>query len=72
MINPFDRKAKTAPSSYPRLLFHGIRTAQLVSSLIVGAIMAFFIWHLTHDHWSTPWTFIWVRPAAVSRQQSLR
>ena len=61
MYNPFDRRAKTAPSHYPRVVFHGLRTAQLVASLIVGGIMSFFIWHLTHDKWSTPWTFIWVR-----------
>jgi hypothetical protein len=24
--------------------------------------MSFFIWHLTHDHWKTPWTFILVSP----------
>ncbi len=60
MYNPFDRSAKMAPSHYPRLVFHGLRTFQLVSSVIVGGIMSFFIWHLTHDHWSTPWTFIWV------------
>ena len=60
MLNPFDRRAKTAPSHYPRIPFHGIRCAQLISSLIVGAIMSFFIWHLVHDKWSTPWTFIWV------------
>jgi len=51
-------RAKTAPSHYPRIPFHLLRFAQLVSSLIVGAIMLFFIWHLTHDHWSTPWTFV--------------
>ncbi|KAF7196541.1 hypothetical protein HII31_02269 [Pseudocercospora fuligena] len=65
MLNPFDRRAKTAPSSYPRVVFHGIRTAQLLSSLIVGAIMSYFIWHLTHDHWATPWTFIWLTSASL-------
>ncbi|KAK1808602.1 hypothetical protein LTR12_017050 [Friedmanniomyces endolithicus] len=54
-----------APSHYPRLVFHGLRTFQLVSSVIVGGIMSFFIWHLTHDHWSTPWTFIWLTSASL-------
>ena len=61
MFNPFDRSAKTAPSHYPRLPFHAIRSIQLLSSIVVGGIMCYFIWHLTHDHWATPWTFIWVR-----------
>ncbi|KAK0783893.1 hypothetical protein LTS16_002800 [Friedmanniomyces endolithicus] len=65
MYNPFDRSAKMAPSHYPRLVFHGLRTFQLVSSVIVGGIMSFFIWHLTHDHWSTPWTFIWLTSASL-------
>ena len=66
MVFGRDGRAKTAPSHYPRLLFHLIRTFQLVSSLIVGAIMCFFVWHLTHDHWNTPWTFIWVRDAYLA------
>ena len=61
MFRPFDRSARTAPSQYPRIPFHTFRGFQLLSSLIVGGIMCFFIWHLTHDHWPTPWTFIWVR-----------
>ncbi|KAH9828450.1 hypothetical protein Tdes44962_MAKER02368 [Teratosphaeria destructans] len=61
----FDRRAKTAPSSYPRVPFHVLRTFQLIASLIVGAIMCFFIWHLTHDHWNTPWTFIWLTSASL-------
>ncbi|EME88268.1 uncharacterized protein MYCFIDRAFT_62733 [Pseudocercospora fijiensis CIRAD86] len=36
MFNPFVRRAKTAPSSYPRVVFHAIRTAQLLSSLVEG------------------------------------
>jgi hypothetical protein len=24
--------------------------------------MSFFMYHLTHDHWKTPWTFILVNP----------
>lgn len=63
MLKLFDRRAKTAPSHYPRILFHGLRTAQLLASLIVGGIMCYFIYHLTHDKttYQTPWTFKWVR-----------
>lgn len=59
---PFHRRAKTAPSHYPRVPFHLLRFCQLLASLIVGGIMSFFMWHLTHDHWQTPWTFILVCP----------
>lgn len=60
-------RTRTPPSQYAghRVLFHAVRTAQLVSSLVVGSIMSFFIWHLTHDHWHTPWTFIVVRSLAL-------
>lgn len=61
MFRAFDPRAKTAPSHYPRVVFHTVRFFQLLSSLVVGGIMCFFIWHLTHDDWATPWTFIWVR-----------
>ncbi|KAK5133869.1 hypothetical protein LTR08_007200 [Meristemomyces frigidus] len=71
MINPFDRSARTAPSSYPRVPFHGVRALQLLSSLVVGGIMCFFIWHLTHDHWNTPWTFIWLTAASLFSVASL-
>ncbi|KAK4540749.1 hypothetical protein LTR36_008964 [Oleoguttula mirabilis] len=33
--------------------------------------MSFFIWHLTHDHWSTPWTFIWLTAASLFSVASL-
>jgi hypothetical protein len=51
---------KVAPSKYPKLLFHGLRSAQMLASLVVGAIMFYFIYHLNHDHRNTPWTFIFV------------
>ncbi|KAF2726184.1 hypothetical protein K431DRAFT_280211 [Polychaeton citri CBS 116435] len=65
MFNPFSRSAKVAPSHYPRVAFHGLRFLQLISSLVVGAIMAFFTYHLTHDHWSTPWTFMFLFAASL-------
>jgi hypothetical protein len=60
MFQPFHRRAKTAPSHYPRVPFHLLRFFQLLASLVVGGIMSFFMWHLTHDHWQTPWTFVLV------------
>lgn len=60
MFQLFNRRAKTAPSHYPRVPFHLLRFCQLLASLVVGGIMSFFMWHLTHDHWKTPWTFILV------------
>ncbi|PPJ53650.1 hypothetical protein CBER1_00799 [Cercospora berteroae] len=64
-FHAFDRRAKTAPSSYPRVVFHGIRSAQLLASLVVGGIMMYFIYQLTHDKWNTPWTFIWLSAASL-------
>ena len=61
MAKFFDRTAKTAPSQYPKLLFHGVRCFQLLASVIVGGITAYFVWHLTNDDQKVPWTFIWVR-----------
>lgn len=58
MVQLFQRRAKTAPSNYPRVPFHLLRFVQLLASLIVGGIMSFFMYHLTHDKWQTPWTFI--------------
>lgn len=57
---PSFSRTRTAPSGYSkwRTTFHILRTAQLLSSLIVGAIMLYFIYQLTHDHWATPWTFL--------------
>ena len=34
------------PSPYPRFLFHGLRSAQLISAIIVSGIMAYFIHYL--------------------------
>ncbi|KAF2452904.1 hypothetical protein BDY21DRAFT_328532 [Lineolata rhizophorae] len=52
------RRTRTAPSSYPRIPFHGLRVAQFLASAVVGAVMCYFIWHLKHEGWSVPWTFI--------------
>lgn len=70
MFQPFHRRAKTAPSHYPRVPFHLLRFFQLLASLIVGGIMSFFMWHLTHDHWQTPWTFVLVILALTDTKKS--
>lgn len=49
---------KVKPTHYPFVPFHLLRSAQLVSALIVASIMFYFLWHLTHDHYRLPWTFI--------------
>ena len=49
---------RTPPSHYPPLAFHLIRTFSLVSSLIVSGILLYFCYHLRHDHYKIPWTFL--------------
>ena len=61
-----DRGAKTAPSQYPRIPFHLFRTFQLIASLIVAGIMAYFTYHLRHDNYDEPWTFIWLLSASLA------
>ncbi|KAF4629671.1 hypothetical protein G7Y89_g8472 [Cudoniella acicularis] len=46
------------PSEYPRIPFHGLRTAQLISSITVAGIMSYFMYYLHLEHFSIPWTFI--------------
>ncbi|QIX01416.1 hypothetical protein AMS68_006933 [Peltaster fructicola] len=66
-------RARTAPSQYPRLPFHGLRVTQLVSSIIVGSIMIYFINALVHEHPSdrptqtfpVPWTFIFLLASSI-------
>ncbi|KAF7873986.1 hypothetical protein EAF04_002658 [Stromatinia cepivora] len=52
------RGAKAAPSHYPRIAFHGLRFAQLISAAIVGGIMAHFMYYLRAERFPIPWTFI--------------
>jgi len=59
------RGAKVAPSTYPKIPFHGLRALQLLSSLVVGSIMYYFIYHLSRDHWNIPWTFIFFTSASM-------
>ncbi|KAH6683467.1 hypothetical protein B0J14DRAFT_468056 [Halenospora varia] len=46
------------PSDYPRIPFHLLRTAQLLSSATVSAIMGYFMYFLKKEHYNLPWTFI--------------
>jgi len=57
------KRAKTAPSPYPKLAFHGIRIGQALASLVVSAIMFYFIWHLKDEDYAAPKTF-WTLLAA--------
>ena len=57
------RKDRVRPTHYPKLPFHTIRSAQLLSSTIVSCIMFYFLNELAKDHFRLPWTFILVCPA---------
>lgn len=46
------------PSPYPRFLFHGLRSAQLIAAVIVSGIIAYFIYYLRMEKIPIPWTFI--------------
>ncbi|KAF1925072.1 uncharacterized protein M421DRAFT_264261 [Didymella exigua CBS 183.55] len=52
------KKDRVRPTAYPFLPFHALRTAQLVSSLIVASIMTYFLRELSANGYSLPWTFI--------------
>jgi hypothetical protein len=55
------RRDRVRPTHYPKLPFHIIRSAQLLSSTIVSCIMFYFLSELAKDHFRLPWTFILVR-----------
>jgi hypothetical protein len=54
------KRDRVKPTNYPRIPFHIIRSAQLLSSTIVSCIMFYFMGELGRDHYSLPWTFILV------------
>lgn len=56
--------ARVKPTPYPFLPFHLLRTFQLLSSLVVAAIMSYFLRELSAKNYSLPWTFILVRSPA--------
>ncbi|CAL3968567.1 hypothetical protein PZA11_004119 [Diplocarpon coronariae] len=46
------------PSPYPRFIFHGLRSAQLLASIVVSVIMGYFMYNLRIENLKIPWTFI--------------
>ena len=53
-------KISQQPSPYPSTVFHGIRVAQVLSSVIVTSFLGFFVYHLNVEYIQVPWTFILV------------
>jgi hypothetical protein len=62
----FVRRGRVKPTHYPRLPFHIVRSAQLLSSIVVASIMFYFIKELARDHFRLPWTFILVNLHVIS------
>ncbi|KAJ5105652.1 hypothetical protein NUU61_002999 [Penicillium alfredii] len=51
-------KSSVKPSAYPTTPFHIIRTVALLSSVVVGIILAVFIYHLRKDGYKFPYSFL--------------
>ncbi|RDW71532.1 hypothetical protein BP6252_08095 [Coleophoma cylindrospora] len=45
-------------SEYPRLLFHGLRSVQLMAAMAVFGIMAYFMYDLHSEHYPIPGIFV--------------
>jgi hypothetical protein len=54
-------KVRVQVAKYPRLPFHSIHFAQLLSAIVVTAILSYFVWQLSHDSFYVPWTYHLVR-----------
>ncbi|KAF4158107.1 hypothetical protein CNMCM6936_005275 [Aspergillus lentulus] len=52
------RSKSVKPSLYPPVPFHTIRAISLLSSVIVGIILAVFISHLKSGGYKLPWAFL--------------
>ena len=50
--------ASVKPSLYPPLPFHLIRAFSFFSMVIVGVILAVFIYHLHEQNYKLPWVFL--------------
>jgi len=59
------------PSPYPRFLFHGLRSAQLIASIVVSGIMAYFMYYLRLEKYAIPWTFIVLLAVSLATVLSL-
>lgn len=67
---PF-RRDRVKPTHYPFIPFHAIRSAQLLSSIIVASVMFYFMSELARDHFRLPWTFILLMVVALLTLVSL-
>lgn len=65
------QRGKVKPTSYPHIPFHFLRTAQLLASLVVSAIMVYFVVNLHHDGYSVPWTFLFLLAVSLATIASL-
>ncbi|KAH7381456.1 hypothetical protein DE146DRAFT_286708 [Phaeosphaeria sp. MPI-PUGE-AT-0046c] len=67
---PF-RRDRVKPTHYPRVPFHAIRSAQLLSSTVVACVMFYFLSELARDRFRWPWTFILLMAVALLTLVSL-
>ncbi|KAH6629295.1 hypothetical protein C7974DRAFT_424362 [Boeremia exigua] len=54
---PF-KNPRANPSPYPPLPFYALRSTQLLASLVVAIIAAYFLHELAASNYTLPWTFI--------------
>jgi hypothetical protein len=54
------RKTRVQPTYYPRVPFHSIRGAQLISSIVVSSFLSYFVWELNRYGNYIPWTYLLV------------
>ncbi|KAJ5173238.1 hypothetical protein N7492_005831 [Penicillium capsulatum] len=59
------RSRSVKPSAYPAIPFHGIRFIAFLSSIVVGIILAVFIYHLHADGYKLPFAFLILLIAAI-------
>ena len=61
-------KMRSQPSPYPILPFHALRACSLVCSLVVAAVLSYFVYHLKQDNFKIPWTFLVVSLLSSCKQ----
>ncbi|OJJ85985.1 uncharacterized protein ASPGLDRAFT_122671 [Aspergillus glaucus CBS 516.65] len=59
------KKSSVKPSLYPAIPFHIIRIFALLSTIIVGIILALFIYHLHQQNYRLPWVYLVLIVAVV-------
>ncbi|KAL8646322.1 MAG: hypothetical protein Q9226_006909 [Calogaya cf. arnoldii] len=57
-------KVTRNPSPYAPLPFHLLRLCQLTSAAIVTSVVCYFVYFLVHEHYTLPWTFIFLLTAS--------